>query len=149
MSRIRSKGNKTTEVRLRAYLIRFGVKGWKLHAKDLIGKPDFVFEQTRIAIFIDGAFWHGAPNFKRFPKSRLDYWKPKIERNQQRDRDVTNKLRNQGWAVLRFWDYELEKNPTLIIRLIKKKIHQRQGIQNNRKDLQGNNTQNDMTVTEL
>lgn len=92
----------------------------------ITGKPDFTFPDERIAIFMDGAFWHGAPQFNRFPKSNVDYWKPKIEGNRRRDKIVTNQLRRRGWAVLRFWDYELKDNPQEIIKRIRNKVKQRE-----------------------
>ena len=125
MSRVRSTGNKTTEARLRAYLASSRVKGWKLRPSEPDGKPDFVFEAARLAVFVDGAFWHGAPGFTRFPKSRVDYWKRKIQRNKQRDIEVTRRLRAKGWAVLRFWDYELRQNPGIVVAKIKKKVQKR------------------------
>jgi len=125
MSCVRSSGNKSTEARLRAFLVRQGIRGWRLHPSGIKGKPDFVFEKERIAIFVDGAFWHGAPGFTRFPKSRTHYWKPKIEKNKQRDKQVTNHLRRKGWAVMRFWDFQLRENPVSVVRAIKKKIIQR------------------------
>ncbi len=128
MSRVRSTGNKSTEARLRAFLAQSGIRGWRLRPPGIEGKPDFAFEKERVAIFVDGAFWHGAPGFARFPKSRTDYWKPKIERNKQRDRHVTNQLRRKGWAVMRFWDFELHDDPMAIVKAIKKKVQQRRRL---------------------
>lgn len=101
------------------------MNGWTLRPAHLEGKPDFVFESARVAVFVDGAFWHGAPGFSRFPKSRTHYWKPKIERNRQRDLEVTRRLRAKGWAVLRFWDYELQDDPMAVVAVIRKKVRQR------------------------
>ena len=128
MSCVRSHGNKTTEARLRAYLVSCGIKGWKLRSQGIIGKPDFVFPKERVAVFVDGAFWHGAPGFKRFPKSRTGYWKQKIERNKKRDIEVTNRLRSQGWSVLRFWDFDLKADPIAVIMIIKKKVGARKHV---------------------
>jgi len=125
MSRVRSTGNRTTEARLRAYLVQRGIRGWRVRPSGIEGKPDFVFEWPRLAIFVDGSFWHGAPGFTRFPKSRTDYWKPKIERNRERDRQVTNSLRRRGWAVMRFWDSELSENPMALVKAIVKKLEAR------------------------
>ncbi len=129
MSCVRSTGNKSTEARLRAYLANSGIRGWQVRPAEPEGKPDFVFDVARVAVFVDGAFWHGAPGFTRFPKSRAHYWKPKIERNRQRDREVTRRLRAQGWAVLRFWDYELQDNPKMVVKKIRKKVQQRSNLQ--------------------
>jgi DNA mismatch endonuclease (patch repair protein) len=125
MAAVRSRGNRTTERRLRACMIRAGLKGWSVQPPDVAGRPDFVFTEQRLAIFVDGAFWHGAPGFNRFPKSRLEYWKPKIERNKLRDASVNRKLRAAGWSVLRFWDHELEQNPRAVVRTIEDRLRAR------------------------
>jgi DNA mismatch endonuclease Vsr len=125
MSHVRSEGNKTTEWRLRSFLIREGIQGWQVHKKGIFGNPDFVFIVCKVAIFVDGSFWHGAPEFNRFPKSRLEYWKPKIEGNIKRDKTVNRTLKKQGWVVLRFWDYQLEENIARVIAFIKKTIENR------------------------
>jgi DNA mismatch endonuclease, patch repair protein len=125
MSNVRSKGNKTTEWRLRSFLIREGIKGWRVHRQGIFGNPDFVFISIKVAIFVDGAFWHGAPDFSHFPKSRLEYWKPKIEGNVKRDKKVNRTLKKQGWFVLRFWDYQLKENIIDVLVSIKKAIAKR------------------------
>ena len=125
MSRVRSKENRTTELFLRALLIRSSIRGWKVRPTHVLGKPDFVFSKERIAVFVDGAFWHGAPDFKRFPKSRIEYWRPKIEGNRRRDGIVSSRLRHQGWAVLRFWDFDLHDNSCSIISKIQKTVQRR------------------------
>ena len=125
MSRIRSKENRSTELFLRSLLIHHGMRGWRVRPADVLGKPDFVFTKERIAIFVDGEFWHGAPNFKRFPKSRIEYWKPKIEGNRRRDKLVSSSLRHKGWAVLRFWDTDLRDNSSSVINKIQRTVKQR------------------------
>lgn len=125
MSKIRSTHNRTTEVRLRSSLVRNHVRGWKVRPKGIIGNPDFIFPAQRIVIFVDGAFWHGAPDFKRFPKTRLKYWKKKIEGNRERDQIVNRSLRRRGWVVLRFWDYQLAHHLREATEDIKKKVERR------------------------
>lgn len=110
MARIKSKGNRTTEKRMRALLAAHGFRGWYMHA-DLVGKPDFVFPRQRVALFVDGCFWHGCPVCGHVPKSNRRYWKPKIERNRTRDKLYTRRLRAQGWAVLRIWEHQLRLEP--------------------------------------
>ena len=109
MASVRSSNTRSTERRLRSLLVREGVKGWHVQATDVIGKPDFVFPKARIAVFVDGCFWHGCPVCGRLPKSKSEYWIPKIEGNRARDRRVNRQLRREGWRVLRFWEHELDK----------------------------------------
>lgn len=107
MARVRGKGNRTTELRVASRLAREGVRGWTKHCADLPGRPDFVFRSERLALFVDGCFWHGCPRCGHLPKSRLDYWKPKIERNIRRDRRVRRTLNRQGYRVMRVWEHEV------------------------------------------
>jgi len=107
MSAIRGKGNKTTEQKLRLALVRAGIKGWKIRPKGLPGNPDFYFENKKIAVFTDGCFWHGCPKCGHVPKTRSKFWKAKIERNQERDKEKAKKLEEIGIKVLRFWEHEL------------------------------------------
>jgi len=67
---------------------------------------DIVFTRRRIAVFIDGCYWHGCPTHLAMPKSNVGYWAPKIERNRERDRETTELLKAAGWTVLRFWEHE-------------------------------------------
>ena len=103
MARIRSRGNKTTELRLIAIMRRYGIKGWRRGSK-LPGKPDFVFPRARLAVFVDGDFWHGNPRKFRVPKSNQVYWEGKIRRNQSRDGEINLQLEKLGWRVLRIWE---------------------------------------------
>lgn len=106
MAAIRSRGNRETELRLATIMRAHAIKGWRRH-EPLPGKPDFVFRRERLAIFVDGCFWHGCPRHGRNPSSNRSYWIPKLARNRARDRAVTKKLRKAGWNVLRFWDHDL------------------------------------------
>ncbi len=104
MSRIRGKDT-GPERALAAEMARLGLE-WEEHAKDLPGTPDFVFRSEKIAVFVDGDFWHGW----RFPawKDKLSpKWEEKIERNRKRDRKNHRKLRRWGWTVVRFWEHDL------------------------------------------
>jgi DNA mismatch endonuclease (patch repair protein) len=85
-----------------------GINGWRRNAK-LFGKPDFVFPTHRVVVFVDGCFWHRHPGCKfcYTPKSRMDFWLPKFERNVARDRLVTRTLRKTGWKVVRVWGCQL------------------------------------------
>jgi DNA mismatch endonuclease (patch repair protein) len=107
MAQIRSRRNRSTEWRVRALLIRSGLRGWQVNPEDLPGTPDFAFRAERLAIFTDGCFWHGCPRCKRVPSSNTAYWGRKIARNRKRDRATTAALRRQGWTVLRLWEHDL------------------------------------------
>jgi DNA mismatch endonuclease, patch repair protein len=106
MSRIRSKDTKP-ELLLRRELHRRGVRGWRCHPKAIPGKPDLAFTRWRIAVFVDGCFWHGHPDFFTPGKSGA-YWDAKIARTKERDRIANETLTADGWTVLRFWDFEVE-----------------------------------------
>lgn len=106
MSVIRSRGNFSTELRFITLLRGAKITGWRRSAS-LFGRPDFVFPNNRVVVFIDGEFWHGHPTRGRTPVQNSDYWRSKIARNRARDRLVTRTLRSQGWAVLRIWEHQL------------------------------------------
>lgn len=114
MSKIRSK-NTLLEIRFRQGLWASGIRGWRLHSKKLPGKPDLFFSKKKIAIFIDGCFWHGCPKCYRKPKSNLDYWNPKIRRNKTNDRINSRKLIKAGWHVVRVWEHDVNENLELAI----------------------------------
>ena len=106
MGRIRSHGNKTTELKMIEVFKANGITGWRRKQK-LIGKPDFVFRKARVCVFVDGCFWHGCDKCYRAPGSNQVYWAAKILRNRARDRLVTRTLRASGWTVLRVWEHQL------------------------------------------
>src|SRR5687768_8621262 len=116
MSRIRSKGNKDTELRFREILRRHHIHGWRRHLL-LPGRPDFSFPKQKVAVFVDGCFWHGCERCYRAPKRNQLYWQPKIERNRARDKEATKALRKRKWRVLRFWECSL-KNEKSIVRCV-------------------------------
>jgi DNA mismatch endonuclease, patch repair protein len=106
MARIRSKDTKP-EIALRKALWADGIRGWRVHVRALPGKPDLAFTRWRVAVFVDGCFWHGHPDFFTPGKSG-EYWDAKIARTQERDRLANEALHTGGWTVLRFWDFEVE-----------------------------------------
>jgi len=107
MASIRSKGNRTTEWAFRQLLGEAKISGWRRHV-DLPGKPDFAFRSQRLAVFIDGCFWHGCPRCYRLPEDNRGYWKAKVDSNRARDRRRTKELRSLNWRVLRIWEHALE-----------------------------------------
>jgi DNA mismatch endonuclease (patch repair protein) len=108
MSRIRSTGT-SPEARLQPWLEKW-LPGQLIlvNCKQLFGTPDFAIPEQRIAIFVDGCFFHGCPTHYRAPKQNAAYWLPKIKANRKRDRLVNRTLRADGWIVLRIWEHELK-----------------------------------------
>ena len=106
MSHIRGAGNKDTELRLIRIFRAHGITGWR-RRRTVFGKPDFVFLNERLALFVDGCFWHGCPRHGTKPKQNAKFWREKIARNQARDRLVTRTLHARGWRTLRVWEHEL------------------------------------------
>lgn len=111
MGAIRGRGNRTTEARFRALLVRSGICGWTMRTKELKGKPDFYFPEGKVAVFLDGCFWHGCPQCGHVPRVNRPFWKAKIERNQRRDRETDELLRQTGIKAVRFWEHELRDFP--------------------------------------
>jgi DNA mismatch endonuclease, patch repair protein len=117
MGRIKSRGNRTTELRLLAILRRFRITGWR-RGSQLIGRPDFVFARARLCIFVDGDFWHGHPRTYTLPRSNVKYWKDKIARNRRRDKLVTGQLQARRWRVLRLWESELRDEEAIAAKIL-------------------------------
>lgn len=116
MAAIRSRGNKDTELRLAAILRAAGITGWRRH-QAVPGHPDFIFRRERLAVFVDGCFWHGCRWHCRMPQSRTHYWGPKIAANSARDRATNRNLRLRGWRVLRIWEHSLKQPAQVCVRL--------------------------------
>jgi len=108
MSRVRSKGNKSTELRMIDILRAQGLIGWRRNFR-LVGNPDFVFPKLRLAIFVDGCFWHSCPLHGSIPSNNQDFWKRKLANNAARDHFVSTSLKESGWRVLRVWQHDLKK----------------------------------------
>src|SRR6266852_4727715 len=109
MGAVRRRGNKTTEMRLRAILVASGISGWKLHPKGLPGSPDFYFPDRQLVVFVDGCFWHGCPLCGHIPSVNRPFWKAKILRNKQRDSENDRQLIQAGLRVVRIWEHELQR----------------------------------------
>lgn len=110
MSLIRGRGNKETEQALLVLLRAEKITGWRRHLP-LLGKPDFAFPKKKVAVFVDGCFWHGCPKCYTRPKTNRKFWDKKREDNIARDRRVNRQLRRQGWKVIRIWQHALQKSP--------------------------------------
>jgi DNA mismatch endonuclease (patch repair protein) len=106
MQAIRSAGNKSTELRLIKIFKEHSITGWRRKIQ-MTGSPDFVFSKAKLAVFVDGCFWHGHKCRKLWPQTNADFWLSKITNNRARDSRVNRELRNAGWRVVRFWECEL------------------------------------------
>src|SRR6266404_4687139 len=113
MAKVRSRGNRSTEVRLRLALVRARSAGWKLHPNSVLGQPDFWFPRKKVALFVDGCFWHGCKRCLRLPRSNRQYWRNKISGNIHRAELINRKLRSLGITVLRFWEHDVRHRRTL------------------------------------
>ena len=124
MSRNRGTDTKP-EILLRRELWKRGLR-YRLAVK-LIGKPDIVFKSARIAVFVDGCFWHGCPEHSVQPKTNSEFWRNKIERNRARDYKVTEALKNEGWHVLRIWEHEIKQSLGLCADKIERIVREQTG----------------------
>lgn len=108
MRRVKSQNNKSTELRLIDIFKRSGIVGWRRNYP-VKGRPDFVFPKKKIAVFVDGCFWHGHDCRNTRPADHQEYWEKKREKNMKRDREITALFEARGWTVLRIWECELKK----------------------------------------
>lgn len=116
MRSVRGRGNASTELKVVRLFQEHKITGWRRHLP-LSGKPDFAFPKQRVALFVDGCFWHGHNCRNLTPAQNSDYWQAKIGRNVARDVRVTKELEEKGWRVLRVWECEL-KDPARFIERI-------------------------------
>ena len=142
MSRIRGKGNKSTELALAEVFRQIGIKGWrrqvviKLRPKASLGpssknqamvlviKPDFVFRRERVAVFTDGCFWHRCPRHSNLPEGNREFWQQKLARNVERDRLANRELKKAGWRVVRVWEHELAIDSAALAEKLLRSLHQ-------------------------
>jgi DNA mismatch endonuclease, patch repair protein len=133
MARIRGRGNKATEIKFLELLRRHRISGWRRHLPIALPapllkvqkhsnrlprvKPDFVFRELRVAVFIDGCFWHGCPLHGTKPQSNSEFWQSKLANNRRRDRFVTKGLQRRKWTVLRIWEHQLHDGDRIVGRL--------------------------------
>jgi DNA mismatch endonuclease, patch repair protein len=114
------------ELRLRRALYAAGIRGWRCHYERVLGKPDLAWPALRVAVFVDGAFWHGHPS-RHKPGRSGAYWDAKIARNMQRDREIVTALESVGWTVLRAWDFEIRQDLPAIVDRVTDVLRQRAG----------------------
>jgi len=127
MARVRSSGNSTTELRLASLLRKNKLVGWRRNYS-LVGKPDFVFRREKIALFVDGCFWHGHGCGRNLtPKTNRTSWKNKITDNKDRDRRNNRALRNLGWTTIRVWECSLVKKQASEIGRIRRAFERKLG----------------------
>jgi DNA mismatch endonuclease (patch repair protein) len=122
MSANKAKGT-SPELILRKALYNAGIRGYRLNVKDIPGKPDIVFLGRKIAIFINGCFWHRCELCKpNFPKSNVAFWQNKFEKNKERDERKTQQLLTQGWTVIVIWECQIKTDLIGIVEMVKKKF---------------------------
>jgi DNA mismatch endonuclease (patch repair protein) len=111
MSRIRAKDT-GPERAMRTLLRNAGQRGYRLHRKDVPGRPDIAFIGKRVALFVHGCFWHSCPHCQPpRPKSNKAFWRLKLDRNAERDKRKAKELRTHGWQVVTIWECQLRKRP--------------------------------------
>ncbi|OPZ16182.1 MAG: Very short patch repair protein [candidate division BRC1 bacterium ADurb.BinA364] len=110
MRRVRGRDT-SAEWRLRRALWARGLRGYRIDSRRLPGRPDAAYSRWKLAIFVDGCFWHGCPDHCRMPNSNRAYWEAKIGRNIARDRRTDAELASMGWRVLRIWEHEVKADP--------------------------------------
>ena len=122
MKKVRGTGNRSTELALIKVFHQQGIRGWRRHY-DVKGHPDFVFLNRRIAVFVDGCFWHGHDCRNTRPTDNAEYWDKKRQRNIVHDQEITELFEKRGWTVIRIWECELKKkNSSLLLQKLKSLI---------------------------
>ena len=121
MSKVRSSGNKSTEIKLIEIFRKNKITGWQRQI-NLPGKPDFFFSREKICVFADGCFWHKCPKCFKLPKNKPVFWRNKIEENVRRDLQVRRKLRRMGFSVLTIWECDIKKRPQVVVEKILRAI---------------------------
>lgn len=137
MARIRGRGNATTELAFVVLLKTARLSGWRRHpllplsdrtaahrcslaaGRRFAVRPDFVFRAAKVAVFVDGCFWHSCPLHATPPKANEAYWAAKLARNRARDRYVADALRRRGWRVMRVWEHDIKAGPKVMRRLVR------------------------------
>jgi DNA mismatch endonuclease (patch repair protein) len=118
MASVRSRGNKTTEIRVARILREYRLNGWRRHLS-LPGCPDFAFPAQRVVVMVHGCFWHGCPLCYTAPKNNAEFWSEKREYNRARDALVKRQLRRAGWCVVTLWEHDLVREDLVAARVRK------------------------------
>jgi DNA mismatch endonuclease (patch repair protein) len=121
MSSIRGRGNRDTELALIRIFRSQHITGWRRN-QPVFGKPDFVFPKLRLAVFVDGCFWHCCPQHATKPKNNATFWRKKLAANKARDQLVTRELRSLGWRVIRIWEHELAGHAEKCVARLRKAV---------------------------
>jgi DNA mismatch endonuclease (patch repair protein) len=116
MSRVRSRGNRSTELVMVSLLRTHRISGWRRHL-EITGRPDLVFVRERVAVFVDGCFWHACPQCGERPVTNRKFWETKLSANRKRDQKVNRLLKAEGWKVLRIWEHALSNRSRVLARL--------------------------------
>src|SRR3954453_7352558 len=119
MARVRTRDT-APELALRRALWAAGLRGWRCHPKQVPGRPDLAWIGRRVAVFVDGAFWHGHPD--HYWGQSGEFWDSKIARNRARDERVNRELEDLGWSVLRLWDFEVERDPARCVKRVRRAL---------------------------
>jgi len=131
MSRVRSRGNATTESSIAKAFRLMAIAGWRRHVclrmkshtmNSIRTYPDFIFRRHRVAVFVDGCFWHGCREHCSTPKTNMRWWREKLAANRTRDRLVTKVLRAHGWKVIRMWEHDVRARPQHCVLRVKKAL---------------------------
>jgi DNA mismatch endonuclease, patch repair protein len=117
------------ELRLQRLLQIARIKGYRVNAQDLPGRPDLVFPTEKVAIFVNGCFWHRCPFHGRsLPRANRDYWRLKFQLNRERDRRKERALKEAHWRVVTIWECELSRNPNLSIKRVRAALSRGQAV---------------------
>ena len=123
MSRILST-NTGLEITFKKHMRSGGIKGSRKGIK-VVGKPDFIFPASKVAVFLDGCFWHGCPECYKEPATNKTFWKNKISKNKKRDKEVNRLLKKDGWKVKRVWGHQIKKTPVSCVSTLKRILAKR------------------------
>lgn len=122
MSANKAKNTKP-ELLLRKILWKEGIMGYRLHQTNIPGKPDIVFNSKKIAVFVNGCFWHRCPHCKlELPKTNQDFWRKKFEANITRDKNKIKELKSEGWISITIWECQIKKNIPKVVEKLKEKL---------------------------